>query len=94
MIYLPKKVWDVRQYPHNGGFLFLFQDEKDSWYHLQIFEDKRPPILHHFDVAPNLETFGDFLPPVAVEVRADNYRIHWFADGKIAVTQVLCGEQK
>jgi hypothetical protein len=89
MIYLPKKAWDARKYPKDGGYLFLFKDEKDAWHQLQIFSDGRPPILHHFDIAPDLETFGDFLPEAAVEVRAEEYRIIWFDDGKIAVTRPL-----
>ena len=89
MIYLPRKVWDVRKYPKDGGYLFLFQDGKGAWHQLGTFSDGRPPVLHHFDAAPDLETFGLFLPRVSIEVRAEDYRIHWYDDGKLAVTRPL-----
>ena len=94
MIHLPQKVWDVTRYQKDSGYLFLFKDENDAWHQLQIFTDGRPSLIHHFDVAPDLETFGDFLPPVAIEVYAEDFRIHWFEDGRIGVNRIVTDGKK
>ena len=90
MIYLPQKVWDVRKHRVNSGFYVIFQDEEDAWYGVQTFADGRPPTLHHFENPPDLKTFGDYLPPVKVEVRAEDYRVHLYDYDRIALTCV-CG---
>ena len=89
MIYLPKKVWDVTRQPKYGGYLFIFQDEKDGWHQLGTYTDGRPPVFHHFPYPPDLKTFGDYLPEAAVEVRAQDYRIIWYDDGRVAVIRPL-----
>jgi len=45
--------------------------------------------LHHFPYPPDLKTFGDYLPEAAVEVRAEDYRVHWYDDGRVAVIRPL-----
>lgn len=92
MLYLPTKVWDTRNVAKDGGCYIIFRTG-DDWHGLQIFSDGRPPILHHFPTPPELATFGDYLPEAAVEVRAEDYRVHLFEDGRIAVTRILCGER-